>query len=576
MLNSGSWVLSPTIAAGDQAFEQLSAAGFAEKWDALHLRCPWAAPAQSFAFVSTWYSMYRHAYSPVLVVETDQQDTLTGVLPLALSRANGRLVVAGDRQGEYKAWVSLPTDDDDFITRALLLIRREFPGKTLVFKYLPAETPLGFLSRNPTLKRYCAVRRFRRPLLRLNEADLTRSFRKKSNKSRVNRLKSLLGAVSFDRVTTASEAEPLMDQIAEQCDLRQGAAHDVVRFQDDPQKKLFYTRLLEKPDLLHFTVMKGGSCVLSAHLGLIDKKRSQIEIGVFSHSVSHARHSPGKLHIMMLGLRLLKDKVSVLDLTPGGDFWKERFASFHDEVCTLTMYGALAQRWSAKEILLDAWARLIIRLPPTTSIEPAKNLAKNALRLARLGLTGNLKRISNRFQPRLVYRYDFPKTRLADVTADVSRDKLGDLLAFQPERGGFMDRQAFLANACARLERGHHCYTRVDERGVLSYCAWLVERCADALESDLTPGSEGLDGSVLLVPCALDRDARDSRLLEKAVHRMLRDAQRVSGARRALISLPARDRRTLRTFEKLGFVPVRAPTDVPLEFARQDRHCLQD
>ena len=43
----------------------------------------------------------------------------------------------------------------------------------------------------------------------------------------------------------------------------------------------------------------------------------------------------------------VKDGISLLDLAPGGDDWKERFASTHDEVCTLTMYGGRKDVWSA-------------------------------------------------------------------------------------------------------------------------------------------------------------------------------------------------------------------------------------
>jgi hypothetical protein len=73
-------------------------------------QCPWAAPAQSLEFVTTWYEVYREGFSLVLVSQLSPDGMLIGALPLAVSRDKGRLVVAGAHQGEYKTWISLPTD----------------------------------------------------------------------------------------------------------------------------------------------------------------------------------------------------------------------------------------------------------------------------------------------------------------------------------------------------------------------------------------------------------------------------------------------------------------------------------
>jgi len=536
----------------DDALRQLSAPGFGEAWEALFLQCPWAAPDQSLEFVTTWYEIYRERFSPVLVSESSRDGMLIGVLPLALSRDNGRLVVAGAHQAEYQAWISLPTDRGAFITRVLLVLRQEFPRQTLVFKYLPPELPLDFLTQNITLKRYCKVRRYRRPLLVLDERDLMGSLRKKSNKSRINRFKAL-GKMTFERVTTALEAEPLMAEIATQCDLRQGAIHDSLPFQDDPLKKLFYKTLLDKA-LLHFTVLKVGSSVLSAHLGLIDKHKHRVQVGVFSHSVSHARHSPGKLHILMLGMRLLKDGVSVLDLTPPGGDWKERFASTHDEVFTLTMYGGRKHLWSAG-IRMTAGASVrkaleVLGLPPSTFIAAVEK----AWRFSGFGLVGNLKRFWFHRRPVRLYRYEFvPDQQLADATPVMSRDRLGDLLAFEPKQTWSTDRQGFLASACKRLEKGYHCYTYIDH-GSLVYCGWLVERYEVALSLDLSPRFQIPKGSAFLVDCNINPQAREIGLFESCVKQMLHDARLVPGTHYAYVSVPADDGPALRAIDKLGFV----------------------
>jgi hypothetical protein len=402
------------------------------------------------------------------------------------------------------------------------------------------------------------VRRYRRPLLVLDEKSLTESLRKKSTKSRINRLKAL-GEMTFERVMTPAEAEPLMAEIATQCDLRHGAAHDTLVFRNDPFKARLYTTLLEKPDVLHFTVMKVGGAVVSAHFGLIDKHKSRVQIGVFTHSLTHARHSPGKIHILMLGLRMLKDGIAVLDLTPPGGDWKERFASTHDSVLELTMYGRRAQRWSAKELLITAstLGRSIFEsygLEPTNSVAPVKRAVKAARQLVGYGVIGNLKRARLQKRPMRLYRYDFAAGELVDSPAVMARDRLDDLLAFKPKYRWWTNRQEFLSNACERLEKGHHCYTQLDDRGSLMHCAWLVERPNEALPSDVNADVSIAENSALLVPCELDPEARETDRFETCVRQLLHDAKRVPSTQHAYISVCADDPLTSRTLEKIGFV----------------------
>jgi CelD/BcsL family acetyltransferase involved in cellulose biosynthesis len=534
------------------ACRQFSAPGFAEAWDALYLQCPWATRFQSLEFVTTWYETYRERFSPVLVSKSNLDGMLIGALPLAVSRDKGRLVVAGARQAEYHAWISLPTDRGAFITQALILLREKFHRQPLLFKYIPPETPLDFLTQNSTLKRYCKVRRLRRPLLILNENELTDSFRKKGNKSRINRLKAL-GKIAFERVTTASEAEPLMADIATQCDLRQGAAHNSLPFREDPLKKLFYTNLLDKPNLLHFTVLKVGNSVLSSHLGLIEKQNRSVSVGLFTHSVAHARHSPGKLHILMLGMLLLQDGISVLDLTPPGGDWKERFASTHDEVSTLTMYGDRRQLWYLR-IRTGASASVrkvleVLRVPLSTFITKIEK----ARRFVGFGLVGNVRRFWLHLQPVRVYRYEFASIQLGGDTV-MSRDRLGDLLAFDPKQTWLTDRQEFLASACERMEKGHHCYTFVDDCGSLVYCSWLVERGKEALLSDLSTRFTIPKDSALLVDCNISSRSREIGLFNSYVKQMLHDARLVSGTRYAYLCVLANDAPAVRAVEMLGFV----------------------
>src|SRR5215470_14150148 len=71
---------------------------------------------------------------------------------------------------------------------------------------------------------------------------------------------------------------------------------------------------------------------------------TMVHLGMLVYSPFLAEHSPGKLHIMQLSDYLLNQGLGVLDLTPGGDPWKERFSNAHDEVAEAIIYRSALSR----------------------------------------------------------------------------------------------------------------------------------------------------------------------------------------------------------------------------------------
>ncbi len=86
------------------------------------------------------------------------------------------------------------------------------------------------------------------------------------------------------------------------------------------------------PDLLHTTVWRLDGKVISARIGFRDRNRGQVSLGYLAHSPFLADHSPGRLHVYLLGLLLVEEGIAELNLTAGGDPYKERFATHFDEV----------------------------------------------------------------------------------------------------------------------------------------------------------------------------------------------------------------------------------------------------
>ncbi len=463
------------IETGVEARQRLESPAFKAAWDALYCQCPWATPAQSSDFALVWYSIYTERYQPFILAEYDEAGGLIGLLTLAVSRKDGGLTVAGAEQAEYQAWLS-SANDTQFIVRALQSLRRALPAQTLQFKYLPPNTPLEAVLQDKRLRGRCSVRSYKRPLLTLAGQEIAESLRKTNTKSKINRLRKL-GELKFLCITDLASAKALLPEIQAQYDLRQGAVHDSLSFQSDPCKSRFLLTLLEKTDLLHFTVLTVGGQVAAAQIGMHNAQYAMV--GVFSHSPMLARFSPGKIHILFLAQERLEAGNSFLDLTPGDDAWKDRFATNYDEVCVLTIH---ARRLHAgiHRAAIRGWLYAQKHAP---HILTKMQQSRVALDVARRQSPLALLRL-NRLPPQRLYKCTPSVCPLSIPCPNIRLNCLEALLLFEPTQA-WPDRQAFFQNALQHLEKGESCYTYSSDKRLVA-CVWRVVHSEAAPASDNT------------------------------------------------------------------------------------------
>ncbi|MBX9607867.1 MAG: GNAT family N-acetyltransferase, partial [Gammaproteobacteria bacterium] len=334
-----------TLLRGASADDALRDSQFIEAWQQLRDTTPHATAFQGPRFAATWYASYRDEWEPVLVEARDAAGALLALWPLAWRARTATLAHAGAHQAEYQGWLSQPATERAFIAAAWARLTAAFAFQVLQCKYLVTE------SRAATLREVLGCvdsRRHARPLMRLVAEDIRASFAKKSNKSRFNRLKRL-GELEFRRIRAPAELDAMFTRMIEFYDLRQGAVNAVSPFHEDPRKTGFHRALFAaaQDELVVTGTFLGGELV-AAYWGMVSGDASQL--GILAHTPLLAEHSPGKLHIMQLSEYLLGEGLSVLDLTPGGDAWKERFANDHDEVTEATVYATDAARQRAQRI----------------------------------------------------------------------------------------------------------------------------------------------------------------------------------------------------------------------------------
>lgn len=542
------------IIRGQNASQLLTDAEFCAQWTTLCDGCAWATAMQSLPFAQSWYECYESEFETLLVTARDAENALIGLLPLAISRGDNSLTFAGGAMCEYAAWLAVETVKNEFIESALDELKRQFPKGVLSFNFLAAGAPLDWAAKGKWRGK-CDLRTIERPLLRLDETELTATMRKKHHRSRWNQM-TKRGAAEFVRVTESNELAAIFDDVRAMADLRLSAVHGD-SFPVDPHKNKFYQMLLER-DLLHATLLKVGGEIASAQFNI--RSRDQIMLGLTALSPFFAAFSPNKFHILLLGLESLKENVPTLDLTPGGTGYKEKHANDADEVHVLTVRfdGAARARFKFKRRVIE-----IIK----------KGLAVGSI--DRDGLAAKIKLFRHKLQfmtvpktvAKIASKLPFKKSSklemrvytmdAADIgaipTADIMRRNcLSDLLCYEPTEAWQMTPSEFHREAIHRLGNNCHVYTKI-ENARLVHCGWLGERQTVSRISEVDQTLELPPDSVVLFDFFTHSAARGRGFYQSALRQMLHDAVNISKAQQIFITVAADNLASRHSIEKIGF-----------------------
>jgi CelD/BcsL family acetyltransferase involved in cellulose biosynthesis/RimJ/RimL family protein N-acetyltransferase len=532
---------------GSAADERLRDAGFRREWAALYEACPWATCFQAEPFVTTWYRAYAERFSPVVVAGEDG-GRLSGLFTLARDKRTGAIHAAGTHHAEYHVWLAPPGDGGQFIGAALAALADAFPRGRLQLLFAPPRTPLDWTAQ---WAGRAFVRAMPRPMMVTQPADAVReSLRKKSNKSRLNRMEKA-GAVTLDRITDAAEFRAALDEIAELCDFRQGGANGVRPFHDDPAKAPFYAAMMEQPGLLHATVLRVGGQIAAAHIG--QANRGEVVLGIVTHSPFFAQYSAGKLLLLLLGLLLEEEGFRALDLTPGGEF-KDRFASAYDEAHTVEIFlsGGAARAYRMERAAVDFGKRFV---DPARAKHVARAVRHKAALVRAGGIAGSLWRRLRRYgyerREYRVYRYA-PAAVPKPVAAAMRRDCLRDLILYAPTESWQPRLDEFLRTAAERLEKGEHVYTLVQD-GRLACWGWMIEQQAQAFISEVGQTLEMPPSSTVLYDYYTHPGYRGRGLYQQALMQMAYDAANIPGVQYIYIGALKDNRASCRAIEKTGF-----------------------
>lgn len=534
----------------DAARNTLADALFLAQWDTLYDSCHWATPYQNKWFVVPWFEVYASEFLPVILCKRGSGEHLEGLLVLGQSVRSKEICVAGTHHAEYQAWLETGGEPGHFMVEALTALDTQFSKPAFKMRYLPNDVPEAAIQKIIAAHPRVDAQRYDRPLMAVTSEAVSEALRKKHTRNRLNRLKRM-GEFSFRKIDDVAEFSAVLETAIPFYDARQGAAHDSYPFQQDQFKKDFHVRLFrECPGLLHVTVMAIDGKPISIHIGV--ENSELIHVAIVAYDPVLGRLSPGNLHILLLAEKLLEEGKKTIDLTPGGDLWKERFASSHDQVCELRAFGSRTQKRQMK--LLSSQLGTAKKILEPVGITPqlirdiAAKIRLSSVR-ALLHKTRDFLWLSRELR---IYSIENPDrvTGMSD-SDNINIDCLSDLLLFEPAEP-WQAKQPFLQEALVRLEKGEHLYSVVERDKLLHY-GWLIERQETALFSEVHQEYQFEKPGAVLYDFFTDPTARGRGLYQGHIARMLQDAARIYGAEVVYIACLADNHPSRHVIEKAGF-----------------------
>lgn len=535
---------------GEDAHALIRSPAFIGSWNSLTERCDHATAFQSPSFVISWYECYASRWQPVIARSIDGDGELKGLWLLAFAPEEELLAHAGAHQAEYHAWLADPGTNVQFVSVAWKMLLERLPFSSLRFCYLPRPSLICDLANALGDDWRTTVTLRPRPLQRLNAAEINASFAKKSNKSRINRLKRL-GELRFERLTDSLQVTEVFDELSSFYDFRQGAVNGTTPFLADPAKRGFCIRAFEAAPEQHcVSVTRLEGRPIAGFWGVVSART--VHLGMLMYSPFLAEHSPGKLHMMQLADHLVGTNIESIDLTPGGDPWKERFANEHDDVAEVLVYRT---HWQAARVRciskLGSAARTTAR---SLGYSPDRVRATLAS-LRRLRPAKILRRVADWASVNREFRV-YSVERGAGLgtgyeNASVHCNDLCDLLAFSPGES-WQSREVFLSNALARLETGERVYT-IAINGQLAHHGWMVPNQARSQMSEVKQSIDFPSGSFTLYDFYTHPLFRGSGLYRRTLKHMLGQAFASQGCERVFISVLADNLSSRHVIESVGF-----------------------
>jgi len=540
-------------------FELLDDKTFITQWYELAKQNEQVTVIQEPPFVSTWYRQYYKKYQPILILGFDNNSELVGLMPLAFSLKGQFLTHAGDYHAEYHGWLCKKDVDKDFPVQALIAVKNNFILRKWQWRPLPPRSQLNWISSSELKKEniYVSYAEEDSPVLDLKDENKINKLKTKSLTNQINRYKKRNGFY-IERIRSKEKAIEIFDILADQCDFRQMAAHRSTPFASDGNKKQFYIERLNFPENNHFTITWSDNKPIAYHFGACDS--DTVISGLASYDPLEEKNSPSKIHTLKLIELLREEGYHYFDLTPGGDNYKEEYATFHQKIYTLTVYflkkdKIISDIKSSLKKIAKKWIDSAGVKPKIVrnKLDNALTVLKKILKLTPLKITRSFFSIIYEKKVYVIYRFLIDEESLNNFQIDenIHINNYSDLLLYNSANQNLDKKSNLFSRALRHFKSEDLLYTLV-LKGVLAQYGWIAKGGKSHKLPEVDIDFDTPEQSVILYDFFTDPSFNKQELYTKTLERMLLEC-RNNGIKEVFLWVSENDSSERSNIEKVGF-----------------------
>lgn len=452
----------------NESLHKLSDQHFISIWQQLAKDSESLTLIQEVEFASSWYQSYLHDFKPLLVIGFNEAKDIIGILPLAISRSDKKLSHAGQDQAEYNGWICKKNFERTFLTHTLITIKKQLVISDWEWTWMPPNTDVNCL--DLTLLRqhniYINQVSCESPIYALNDTKRINKIKKsKAMKSKNNRL-NRKGELRIERITDKATTEKIITDIIRQCNFRHLSLYNYMPFESDKNKAAWHLNQMKNPRHVHFTVLWQGDRLLACNYGYCTD--DTVMVGLFTYDPIEGANSPGNIFLIKLIEYITEEGYTYLDLTPGGDEYKERFCNQHN---TLIKPTICFNRLSLAKHFIKSSLRHYVKKQLN-----GRFTIRDIASLQAIKEKGLLNSVKNRIQyykkdAATLFVYD-QTTQKKQTKASVNINQYSDLLAFNDAKSDLSHKEV-VHSALRKFQRGDQLFTIIIDNTLLAF-AWLA------------------------------------------------------------------------------------------------------
>jgi len=454
------------ILSKDDTLKIISNKKFISTWKSLAENTSHCTIIQEYGFVVSWYKSYLDKHKPMMVLGYDKQKNVVGILPLAIAYDTGNLSHAGGDQAEYHGWICLKEYEEEFLIHSLISIKKECsPGKWK-WGWLPSGVDISWFNSDLLKKSGIYINKTvsKSPLYNLENSDKIKKIkRKRSNRNKVNQLERE-GELKFERIQSRNYAKKLLETIIAQYSFRQLALFNHNPLQKEINKKICLAQMDLMPENIHFTVLWHGDELLACNFGLCTAEN--VILGLMSYDPTKGKYSPGSIFLIKLLEYLKEEGYKILDLTPGGDSYKENFSNAHIYLVKPTI--CFNKYYKIEDYASTSFLHYIKKHFNTKDIVSIQCLIKKNISLLGRKVLEPRDTTSSYY----VYRGKTKKIVQNDIFPILNYQQYTDLLLYQQSNAIFSPKE-LAYSAMKKFERGDRLYTMISDKKLIAF-VWLA------------------------------------------------------------------------------------------------------